>query len=64
MALQMGNWSYNPYKWPYKWVTGVITPYKWPYKWVTGVITPYKWSYGALLTNGEGAHIVEPNLPS
>ena len=20
------KWSYNPYKWPYKWVTGVITP--------------------------------------
>ena len=19
------NWSYNPYKWPYKWITGVIT---------------------------------------
>ena len=19
------KWSYNPYKWPYKWVTGVIT---------------------------------------
>jgi len=20
------KWSYSPYKWPYKWVTGVITP--------------------------------------
>jgi len=20
------NWNYNPYKWPYKWVTVVITP--------------------------------------
>ena len=19
------KWSYNPYKWPYKWLTGVIT---------------------------------------
>ena len=21
------KWSYDPYKWPYKWVTGVLTPF-------------------------------------
>ena len=26
------KWSYNPYRWPYKWVTGVIIP-------INGVIT-------------------------
>ena len=26
--------SYNPYEWPYKWLTGVITP-------ISGVISPY-----------------------
>lgn len=20
-------------------------PYKWPYEWVSGIITPYKWNY-------------------
>ena len=25
-------------------INGVISLYKWPYKWVIGVITPYKWS--------------------
>ena len=37
------KWNYNPYKWPYKWVTGVITP-------ISGVIT--------LLITGRGAHLV------
>ena len=36
------KWSYNPYKWPYKWVSGVITPtctgrsYNCIYNWVFG----------------------------
>ncbi len=25
-APTIGKWGYNPYKFPYKWVTGVITP--------------------------------------
>ena len=30
VAVHMGAlWRYNPYKWPYKWVTGVISPYLW-----------------------------------
>ena len=28
------KWSYNPYKWPYKWVTEVIIP-------INGVMGPY-----------------------
>ena len=35
--------SYNPYKWPYEWVTEVIIP-------TSGVIT--------LLETGDGAHFV------
>ena len=31
------KWSYNPYKWPYKWVIGVISPRN-------------KWSYFTLLS--------------
>ena len=40
MALSMGSWGYNPYKWPHKLVTHWgYHPYKWPQiKWVTGVI--------------------------
>ena len=30
--LASNKWSYNTYKWPYKWITGVITP-------ISGVIT-------------------------
>ena len=26
---QTNKWSYNPYKLPYKWVTGVITLFNW-----------------------------------
>ena len=33
LRKNMGDVSYNPYKWPYKWVTGVITL-------LIGVITP------------------------
>ena len=25
-APTTSKWSYNPFKWPYKWVTGVISP--------------------------------------
>ena len=40
MTLQSGprddhyKWSYNPYKWPYKWVIGIITL-------LIGVIIPF-----------------------
>ena len=40
--LPVCKWSYNPYKWPYTWVTGVITS-------ISGVIT--------LLKTGSGAHL-------
>ena len=43
VPLKGARWSYNPYKWPYNWVTGVITP-------ISGVIT--------LLITGRGAHLV------
>ena len=34
-------WSYEPYKYPYKWVTGVIyNPYKWSYN------PTYNWFLG------------------
>lgn len=33
--------------------TSCYYPYKWPYKWVAGVISPLNWwSYGPLLTTG------------
>ena len=36
------TWNYNPYKWPYKWVTGVITL-------LIGAITPFATRLGAHL---------------
>ena len=38
------------YKWSYN-------PYKWPYKWVTGVMKPYKWSAFTVLITGDRAHL-------
>ena len=36
-----GKWSYNPYKWPYKWAPEVITP-------------NYLWSYNPILIPDRG----------
>ena len=40
------KWSYNPYKWPYNWVTGVIIP-------ISGVMDPYSQLVGAHLVEGQ-----------
>ena len=34
------KWSCNPYKWPHKWVTGIIMP-------ISGVMGPYLQLVGA-----------------
>lgn len=34
-TLTSYTWSYNPYKWPYRFITGVISPC------ISGVISPY-----------------------
>ena len=39
------TWSYNLYKWCYKWATEVITP-------ISGVITPFITGFGAHLVVG------------
>ena len=38
------KWGYNPYKWHYKWVTGVITP--------RIVLTPFTIGSGPTLCGG------------
>ena len=43
------KWSYNPHKWPYQWVTGVITL-------LIGVVTPF--------INGTGPPCMNTGLPS
>ena len=42
------KWSYSPYKWPCKWVTGVITP-------IGGVITQFITGRGPTLWKGSMA---------
>ena len=44
-SLEMG--SYNPYEWPYNWVTGFITP-------ISGVMGPYLYLVGAHFVYGSG----------
>ena len=59
------KWSCNPYEWPYKWVTGVITP-------LMGVITPLITGRGPPCRNfgeffcgmtGHGSHGEKFSLP-
>ena len=45
-------------------VIGNMNPYKWPYKWVTGVINRYKWSYSPILVSVDGAHFKGMIFPS
>ena len=40
LVISSYEWSSNPYKWPYKWVTGVITPL------LLGVIIPFITGWG------------------
>ena len=39
-------------------------PYQWPYKWVTKVVTPTSENYLTLLITGDRAHLVESKHPS
>ena len=47
------KWNYNPYKWPYKWVTEVITPKRWVFQPIYNCAFKFTkivlWIYGNLV---------------